>query len=504
MHNIREILRLHEAGENFTTIGRSVNAHRVTVREYIAKATAISVTFSRALQLSEEELRALFEKSTSGRRVKDQAIDFAHIERELHRKGVTLRLLWLEYLETNPDGYRYSQFAERFRQWRGAQKLTLRRVYKAGEWMFVDYAGHTATWVDRETGEIHEVQIFVATLAASNLIFAEATATQQTADWLGSHCRAVAYFKGVPEKVGPDNLKSGVRSPCFYEPEINRAYLEWAQHFGITVLPARVRKPQDKAKVESAVLIVERSILARLRDKTFHSLAELNVAIAALLEALNNHLMQGYGCSRWELYREIEQNALKALPAHSFEISSWKKAKVHIDYHVQFKRFFYSVPYRFVGKSVELRIREKTIDIFHAGALIATHPRQVTQGRFSTMREHLPKQHEFYQGWHPGKFLSWAEKIGVETKRQVNSILLSKEHPELTYRQCLGVLRLEKKVGAARLEAACARANAFGIVSYKSIDSMLSKHQESLPLPAEEIVATTHHHANIRGDTDFH
>lgn len=504
MQNIREILRLHEAGENYTSIGQSVRAHRTTVRDYIAKAKAVALTYAGSVDLSEAELRAVFEKGVSGRKVKDREVDFTHVERELHRKGVTLHLLWQEYLATNPDGYRYSQFAERFRTWRCAQKVTMRRVYKGGEWMFVDYAGHCLEWVDRDSGEVHRTQIFVATLAASNLIFAEATATQQTADWLGSHSRAVTYFKGVPEKVGPDNLKSGVSSPCFYEPEINRAYLEWAQHFGVAVLPARVRKPQDKAKVEGAVLIVERSILAKLRDRVFHSLAEINTAVAALLEELNNHPMQTYGCSRWELFREIELCALKALPRYSFEISAWKKAKVHIDYHVEFKRFYYSVPYRFVGRAVELRIREQTIDVFLENALIATHPRRILRGRYSTLSEHMPKQHQVFQGWNPEKFLAWAESVGPETKRQINSILLSQDHPEMTYRRCLGVLGLAKRYAAVRLEAACTRANAFGIISYKSLASMLAKRQESLPLPIEPQLGSIHRHVNIRGDTDFH
>jgi transposase len=508
MQNIREMLRLKEQQKemNFTQIGLSVNAYRGTVRDYLSVAAALGIDYAKANAMSEEALRAAFEKKRAGRKIKDPEIDFNYIARELTKKGVTIHLLWEEHLKKHPNSYQYSQFAALFREWQGKGNITIRREYKAGEWMFCDYSGTGLEWVERSTGEAHSVQIFVAVLGASNLTYVEATPTQTVTDWIGSHVRALEYFGGVPLKVCPDNLKSGVTSACYYEPILNRTYAEWASHYQVAVIPARAKKPKDKAKVEGGVLIAQRWILAALRDKTFFSLQEINAAIKPLLEALNNKKMQEYGCSRRELFDSTEREALQPLPQFKFEISTWKKAKVHIDYHVEYKSHYYSVPYRHIGKYVELRIRENTLDVFLEGVLAATHLRSSKKGFHTTVKDHMPPAHQFVSKdlWTPDKLLNWAAKIGPQTKTQLHLLMNSRQHPEQGFRACLGILRLEKIYSAPRLEVACGVANKFGCVSYRYLHDMLRKNLEKLQHTESPPQTLPLIHSNIRGSQDFH
>ena len=510
MQNIREMLRLKELQSgalNYTQIGIAVKAFRGTVRDYLTVASALGIDHAKACTMNEAELRAAFEKKRSGRKVKDTAeIDFSYIARELKRKGVTIHLLWEEHLKQHSNSYQYSQFAALFRQWQGLQKISLRRDYRAGEWMFTDYSGKTLEWIDRTTGEVLKAQLFVAVLGASNLTFVEATQSQTITDWIGSHMRALTYFGGVPAKVCPDNLTSGVTKACFYEPEINRTYAEWAAHYETAVIPARVKKPKDKAKVEGGVLIAQRWILAVLRNKTFFSLEEINAAIRSLLEVFNNKKMQHYKCSRRELFAEIECAALHPLPLCAFEISSWKKAKINIDYHLEYKHHYYSVPYRFIGKYVEIRIREKALDIFFEGALIATHLRSNRKGFHTTIKEHMPPAHTFIskEHWTPERLLSWASTIGPHTKIQLERLMHSRQHPEQGFRACLGILRLEKAYSALRLEAACRVANQFGTTSYRYLHDMLKKNLEKQKITAEQQDSLPLMHSNIRGPQSFH
>jgi transposase len=378
----------------------------------------------------------------------------------------------------------------------------MRQHHRAGEKAFVDYSGTKLEWVERETGEVHPAELFVGVLGASNYTYAEASESQELRCWIGSHVRMFEYFGGVPEAVVPDNLRSGVKSACWYDPELNPTYRDFAEHYDVAVIPTRVKKPQDKAKVEAGVLNAQRWIIARLRNKTFHSVAELNAAIEPLLLELNEREMQGYGKSRQTLFEELDKPALKPLPQHRYCFAEWKQAKVNIDYHIELKRHYYSVPHHLVGKRVEARIGEKTIEVLHEGKRIALHPRDDTPGRHSTLQEHMPAEHRYMQQWTPGRLLDWAEKIGPQTKIQVNSILLSRKHPEQGYRASLGLLGLAKKYGNARLEAACNRANHFGIVSMRSIKNMLCTGNDKLP--QERKTATVISHSNIRGDTEFH
>lgn len=503
MEKVKEILRLHESGYSNAEISRSCQVSLPTIRDYTRKAAAAGVDYKRVGTIAESELRALFGKRTPGRRVKDGELDFERMRFELSRKGVTRQLLWEEYLRERPQGYSYAQFCQKYNDWLQVSEPRLRQDHKAGEKLFVDYAGLTIPIVDQNTGEIAAAQIFVAALGASNYTFAEAVESQELAHWLGSHVRAFEFFGGVTEIVVPDNLKSGVNSPCRYEPVINRAYQELAEHYGIAVIPARSKKPRDKAKVEEAVQNVERRILAKLRDRSFFSVAELNEAIKPLLSELNLRQQQDYGVSRAKLFEDLDKPALRPLPKDKFHFAAWKQVRVNIDYHVEFKRHYYSVPYELVHQELWLRVTERVVEVFRDGVRLVSHLRDDTPGRHTTLKEHMPAEHRYMQEWTPTRLLDWGAKIGPETKNQLDAILRSRVHPEQAYRSCLGLLSLAKRFSASRLEAACGKLNAMGVASMRSVKSMLQTNndqvkQEHKPGTSSWLVK----HSNIRGQ--FH
>jgi transposase len=502
MRQVREVLRLTEAGRSQTEIAQSCRIARSTVREYQRKAAAAGLSSERVRRMSEAELEAAFGKKRPGRVRSFGELDYFNLQRELTRKGVTLYLLWQEYLVEHPDGYSYSRFCELFTAWRKTQKLSLRQEYKAGEKVLVDFAGMTVPIYPSAEVQF-EASIFVSTLGASNLLYAEAVRGEDLNSWLGAHARCFEYYGGVPEAAVPDNLKSGVTKACFYDPVINASYQELAEHYGIAVLPARSGKPRDKSKVEQAVQLIERHILAPLRHRRFLSLAELNAAIKELLETLNNRQMKVYGCSRRELFEQVEKAALKPLPAQQYRIGRWRSAKVNIDYHVEVDRRYYSVPYQLRGERLEVCVREKTVEIYREQKRIALHPVVPRRGMHSTLKEHMPQEHRYMQEWSPSRFLSWGAKIGSETQQQIAALLESRAHPEQGYRACLGLLRMEKRYGRERLEAACRRANHFGIVSMRRIKSMLEHGQDRLSIE-EPRASSRSAHGNVRGGTYYH
>jgi transposase len=504
MRKIEEILRLKfEAGLSHRAIAQSCAVSPSTVSEYITHAQAAGLSWPLPEGLSAERLDALLfpqRAPAPGRRI--PAPDWAELHKELRRKSVTLSLLWGEYRQAHPEGYGYSQFCHHYRQWAKQLKPMMRQKHKAGEKLFIDYAGQTVPVVEPQTGEIRQAQIFVAVLGASNYTYAEAHESQALVHWIGAHVRALAFFGGVPQVLVPDNLKAGVKSPHRYEPDLNPSYQEFARHYGVAVVPARVRKPKDKAKVEVGVQVVERWILARLRDHTFFSLAELNQAIRKLLAELNSRPMKHLGQSRQELFASQDQPALKPLPAQPYELARWQKARVHIDYHVQFDKHYYSVPYGLSGKEVEIRATEKTVEIFYQRTRQASHPYSPAPGRYSTQPEHMPPAHQQYNDWSPERFLRWAEDIGPHTVQLIAAVLDARQHPQQAYRSCLGILGLAKRYSNARLEAACRRALPAGIRSYKGLRNTLENKLDQLerdeppatPLPA---------HANIRGESYY-
>jgi transposase len=419
---------------------------------------------------------------------------------ELKRKGVTLQLLWYEYKQANSEGYQYSQFCNHYRQWVKKLDVTLRQEHRAGEKLFVDYAGQTVPIVNRDTGELMDAHIFIAALGASSYTYAEATPAEDLPSWISAHIHAFEFFGGVSEILVPDNTKTGVTKPCRYEPDINPTYQDLAQHYGTTVIPARPGRPRDKAKVESAVLVAERWILAALRNHTFFSLSELNEAIADKLRELNSRKFQKLDTTRKELYESIDKPALKALPARRYEYAEWKKARVNIDYHIEIDRHYYSVPYQLVRKQLDVRLTNSTVEVLFKNKRVASHKRSYRQGGFTTLREHMPKSHQKYLYWTPSRIIKWAGKNGPNTQKLITLILESRVHPEQGFRSSLGIMRLAKRYCPKRLENACVRALAIKAYSYKSVESILKNGLDQQPLLFDQIKEShPPTHDNIRG-----
>jgi transposase len=436
--------------------------------------------------------------------------EWARIHAELRRPGVTLLLLWEEYRAGQAEeGYGYSRFCDLYAAWRGRLSPTMRQVHPAGERLFVDYAGQTVAVIEAATGQARSAQIFVAALGASNLTYAEARWTQALPDWIGCHVGAFAYFGGVARQIVPDNLKAGVTAACRYEPGVNRTYQEMAAHYGVAVLPARVRKPRDKAKVEVAVQVVERWVLARLRHRRFHSLAELNGALRELVEDLNARPMRHLGTSRRALFETLERDALLPLPAAPYAYAEWRRCRAGLDYHVEVHGHFYSVPHRLAREVVEARVTDRTVELFHKGARVAAHPRAPRREGHTTTPEHMPSAHRRHAHrrhaeWTPTRLLREAAALGPSTLALVERILAAKPHPEQGFRACLGVLRLVRPYGAERVEAACRRGLEIGADSYGSVLSILRHNLDRAPRPDSVPDEPPVRHANIRGGTYYH
>jgi transposase len=502
MRQIREILRQKWAlGLSHRAVASSLRVGLGTISSVTGRAHAAGLDWAQVQTLTDETLegRLYGQPEVAGQRQRP-APDCAWIHAERRQPGVTLELLHLEYLERHPDGYRYTRFCDLYRRWLQRRRLSMRQLHRAGDKCFVDYAGQKPRLIEPTTGEVVEVELFAAVLGASNYTYAEATRTQQVPDWIASHTRAFAFFGGVTAAVVCDQLKSGVVLPCRYEPGLQRTYEEFAEHYGTAILPARPAMPRDKAKVEAGVLVAERWILARLRHETFFSLAALNARIAELLADLNARPMRLYRASRRELFERLDQPALRPLPSEPFIYGEWQVARVNIDYHVEIHRHYYSVPYALIHEVMDARVSAATVELFHRGQRVAAHLRDDTPGRHTTNPAHMPKAHQHHLEWTPSRLIQWAETIGAQTAALVNAILAERPHPEQGYRSCLGLLRLSRRDGAARLEAACARALTVGVRSYRHVDSILKHGLDRLPSaePAAQLtLAPVHEH--LRG-----
>jgi transposase len=504
MRKIREILRLKfDCHLTNRQIARSCSTARSTVGEYLQRFCDSPINWPLPADLDDDRLEQVLFLSLPSNPENQRALpDWLYIHSELRRKGVTMMLLWQEYKELHPGGYQYSQFCHLYRQWTGRIDPVMRQEHRAGEKMFVDYAGMTMPVFDKASGKWREAQIFVATLGASNYTYTEATWTQSLPDWIAAHSRAFAYFSGVTEVVVPDNTKTGVKHPCFYEPDINPTYLDMARHYGTAIIPARVRKPKDKAKVETAVQIVERWILAKLRNQTFFSLGQLNESIHALLDKLNAKPFQKLQGTRKSLFDSIDRPALKPLPQHPYRFAEWKKARVHIDYHIEVDRYYYSVPHPLIKKQLDVRITDTTIECFYRNKRVASHLR--SDQRYTTVKEHMPPSHQKWADWTPDRFIRWAEKIGPQTARLINMALTSRPHPQQGFRSAMGILRLSNDYGDKRLEAACHRALVIGGVNYRSVASILKHSLDQKPLALTADEQPTIIHTNIRGHKYYH
>ncbi len=419
---------------------------------------------------------------------------------ELRRKGVTLMLLWHEYKQTFPDGYAYSQFNELYRAWKLHLDVVMRQEHKAGEKMFVDFPGQTVPIYDRRTGQLAmQAELFVSALGASGFLYCELFPSQELLHWVTAHVHAFSAFNGCPAIVVCDNLRSGVTRPHRYEPDVNATYSEMAAHYRVAIMPARSYKPRDKAKAEVGVLLAERWVMARLRDRHFTSLAEANAAIAELVAWLNNRPFKRLPGSRRSVFETVDRPALRALPPTRYEFATWKKAKLGLDYHVEIRadRHYYSAPYKLVGQVLEVRCSAATVEVFYRSARVASHVRSYRPG-YTTDPAHMPASHRRHAAWTPARIVSWAAKAGPATARLAEAVLASKPHPEQGFRTCLGIVRLGEHYGTERLEAACSRALAMRSYSYRSVESMLrhglDKQPVQLPLPL-----THPAHDNVRG-----
>lgn len=507
MRKIREILRLHfehHLGQH--AIAASVRASQSTVSDYLSRFHTSELGWPLPETITDEQLeQRLFPPAAPNTKPVARPLpDFAHIETELrHHKHVTLQLLWEEYRAAHPDGYSYSRFCRRFEDWLQSRNPVMRQIHRAGEKMFVDWAGDTIAYRDRQTGETRHASLFVAVLGASSYTYAEATADQKLDSWIGAHIRAFEFFQGVTELLVPDNTKTAVTSPCFYDPDINVTYQEMALHYATGVLPARVRKPRDKAKAEAGVLLAERWLIAALRHAGLFAVGEINQAITPLLDQLNHKPFRKREGSRATLFAELDRPALKPLPATRYDMSHWHRAKVNIDYHVAFDHSFYSVPYQLIGERVDVRSTPSIVEIFHKGQRVASHRRAVCPHSTVTGNEHRPQSHRVQTDWPPSRIIDWAAKNGPATAKVVEQILASKPHPEMGYRSCLGIIRLARRYSPQRVEAAAERALATGAVRYKSIESMLRHSLDQQPLTSGQPVSSSPSHGNIRGAEYF-
>jgi transposase len=509
MHHVREVLRLKATGASNREVSGCLGIARSTVADVLARATSAGVGWPLAPDLTDEALAALiYKRATASTNLgvrRRQEPDWAALHLELKRPHMTLMLLWEEYRAAHADGYCYSRFCELYRNFEDRLSPVMRQTHVAGDKMFVDFAGGTVPIVvDRHTGEIRQAQIFVACLGASSYTFVQATWTQTTADWVGAQASALDFFGGAPRLIVPDNPKAAITRACLYEPGVQRTYADFAAHFGMGVLSARARKPRDKAKVESGVQVVQRWILAKLRNSRFTSLAELNAAIAPLLTALNNRLMRKLNTTRTALFESVERTALRALPVEPYMYAEWKVRRVGLDYHVDVGGHYYSVPYRYLRAQVDVRIAARTVEIFFKGERIAAHRREATCGKHTTQPGHMPETHRAYADWTIDKITAAADKIGVSTGMMVRLIVEKKHHPEQGIRACLGVVRLARQYGVDRLEAACLRALQYDLRSYGSIRSILENKLDRHPLKDSEAdTRPIGSHANVRGRTYY-
>jgi transposase len=506
MRKIREVLRLRwECKVPYRTIARSCTVGHSAAQECVCRAELAGLSWPLPEDLDDAALAALlYPGAQGGSSAIERALpDWAYVFTELRRKEMTLRLLWVEYREHDPQGYSYSQYCELYNRWAGHLRPSLRLIHRAGEKCFVDYAGQTIEVIDPDTGEIREAQLFVGVLGASSYTYAEAHWTQELPNWIAAHVRMSAFFQGVTEIWVPDNLKSGVTKPCRYEPGINPTYQDLARHYGVAVVPARVKKAKDKAKAEVAVQVVQRWILARLRNMQFFGLPSVNHTIGELLDEVNRRPMRHVGKSRRELFEALDRPALRPLPSKPYEMAVFAKATVGIDYHVGFDKNFYSVPFPLIRQEAWVRATDHTVEVFVRGKRVSSHRRHYTINQWYTLSEHRPPQHRNYLEWTPERFLRWAEKFGPATRQLVQTRLDSKDHPEQSFRACLGILGLAKRYGDARLEAACARALRSGIRSYHGIKNILDSGVDRLALHEESNAAPTASHANVRGKTYY-
>lgn len=505
MKKIREIMRLYEhGGLSQRQIAQALGISRPVVSDYIVKIKTSGLSYKDIDHMPDETLVQILQKNkdTDDKRYKILQDKFPYFTKELKRVGVTRQVLWEEYIEEIPDGYSYSQFCYHFQIWQNMSEVTMHMEHKAGDKLFVDFAGKKLEITDRITGEKQEVEVFVAVLGASQLVYVEASLSQKKEDWIRLNENALRYIGGVPQAIVPDCLKSAVTKADRFEPDINPEYLDFARHYDIAILPARPAKPKDKALVEGAVRITYSWVYAKLRDRVFFSLEELNTVILEQLEIFNNKIMQRPGLSRRELFESIEKAELKPLPTEHYEIKRFKVLTVQFNYHIYLSEdhHYYSVPYRYKGRKVEVLFTERILEIYHNNVRIATHFRCRKKNGYTTQKDHIPESHKWQDNWNPEKLVSWAVSKGESVAAVIQAVLSSRQHPEQSYKTCMGILSLSKTYGDIRLDKACKCALDYENCSYKMIKNILNNNMDLVTAESSDLNTALPEHENIRGN----
>lgn len=504
MNKVRQILRLHTQGYKKLQIAEQTGVARNTLKKYLKEFTQSGLSFAEVNQLSDRDLEELFVKQEE-KPVKEKLQTlfelFPTIDKELKRKGITRRILWKEYKETHPDGFGRSQFNSYYAAWKAQVNPSMRMEHKAGDKLYVDFAGEKLSIIDKQTGEIQEVEVFVAILGASQLTYVEAVMSQQKEDFIGACENALYYYGGVPAAIVPDNLKAAVTKSSKYEPVLNDTFADFAEHYSTTILPARAYRPRDKALVENAVKIIYSRIYTKLKNKEHYTLEELNTSIRAELEEHNHLTLTGRNYSRRQQFEEIERSTLQALPALRYELKKQIFVTVMKNGHVSLAtdKHYYSVPYRFIGRKVKLMYSRHSVEVFYKYERIALHKRLKSPYNYTTDKDHLASSHRFVSDWTPERFLSWGASIHEDVRLYILKVLDRKQHPEQAYKSCVGILSMGKKAGNERLIKACQRALGYGIYNYKTIQTILEKGLEDNTLEEAEQL-TMPLHDNIRGE----
>ena len=506
MHTIRKILQLYEQKVlSNRNIGKAVNIPQSTIGDYIKRYKSSDLNRDDLIVLSDREIyNHLFGQVTLARETKQPLPDFNYIHTELHRPHVTRQLLWEEYRQAHSDGLGYSQFCQKYSDYKKNLSLSMRQVHQAGEKLFIDYSGSKVPYTDPVTGLVHHAEIFTAVLGASGYTYAEASVNQSKESFANSHINTFKYINGVPVVLVPDNLKSAVIEASFFDAQINSTYQDMANHYGCVVIPARVRKPKDKSKVELAVLLVQRWILARLRNHHFNSIHEINEAIWPLLKRLNDKKMRHLGKSRYELYQQLDLPALKNLPTTDYILRENKICRVNIDYHIQLAGCYYSVPYQLAHKEVRVYYSSQSVEIFYENKQVAVHLKLFQKGAVSTQKDHMASSHRAWSDFSPSRLIRWGANYGTSMEQLIEDILSSKPHPELGFKTCLGILSHAKTIEDPQILELTAKKmltlKSYRVKHFKAI----LKSKSYLPQPMEEELPLPQNHNNLRNPAIYH
>lgn len=504
MNKIRQILRLHTQGYKKLQIAEQTGISRNTLKKYLKGFIESGLSFAEINSLSDKDLEAFFikqEERPVNEKLHTLFALFPLIDKELKRKGTTRKLLWNTYKQEHPEGFGRSQFNSYFAAWKAQVSPSMRMEHKAGDKLYVDFAGEKLHIIDKPTGEVHPVEVFVAILGASQLTYVEAVMSQQKEDFISACEGALHYYGGVPAAIVPDNLKSAVTKSSKYEPVLNETFADFAEHYSTSILPARAYRPRDKALVENAVRIIYTRIYAKIKDKEHFTLEELNASIRVELEAHNNLALSGRDYSRRQQFEEIERPVLQPLPVLRYELKKQAYATVMKNGHVSLSadKHYYSVPYRFIGRKVKVMYSRHSVEVYYKYERIALHKRLKSPYNYTTDKDHMASSHRFVSDWTPERFLSWAEAIHEDVRSYILQVLERKQHPEQAYKSCVGILSLGKKAGHERLIKACQRALGYGIYNYKTIQTILEKGLDKEDMQENEQLQMPLHD-NIRGE----